>query len=84
MFLRPTEEELENFEPEWQILSVPGLKLDPRECGTRQHNGAIVSFKHKMILIAGTGYTGETKKGYSLYSTTFYRMKKCIEYALQC
>ena len=63
MFLRPTEEELENFEPEWQILSVPGLKLDPRECGTRQHNGAIVSFKHKMILIAGTGYTGETKKG---------------------
>jgi phosphoenolpyruvate carboxykinase (ATP) len=75
MFLRPTEEELatgsgsqspaggENFEPEWQILSAPGLKLDPNECGIRQHNGAVVSFKHKMILIAGTGYTGETKKG---------------------
>ncbi|HYF30386.1 MAG TPA: phosphoenolpyruvate carboxykinase (ATP) [Chitinophagaceae bacterium] len=63
MFLRPTEEELENFKPDWQILSVPGLKLDARECGTRQHNAAVVSFKHKMILIAGTGYTGETKKG---------------------
>lgn len=63
MFLRPSEEELENFEPEWQVLSVPGLKMDPKECGTRQHNGAIVSFKHKLILIAGTGYTGETKKG---------------------
>ncbi len=63
MFLRPTEEELENFEPEWQILSAPGLKLDPKECGTRQYNAAVVSFKHKMILIAGTGYTGETKKG---------------------
>jgi len=63
MFLRPTDEELEAFEPEWQILSVPGLKLDPRECGTRQSNAAVVSFKHKMILIAGTGYTGETKKG---------------------
>ena len=63
MFLRPKEEELENFDPEWQILSVPGLKLDPKECGIRQHNGAVVSFKHKMILIAGTGYTGETKKG---------------------
>lgn len=63
MFLRPTEEELENFNPDWHILSVPGLKLDPRECGTRQHNAAVVSFKHKMILIAGTGYTGETKKG---------------------
>jgi phosphoenolpyruvate carboxykinase (ATP) len=63
MFLRPNEEELENFRPDWQILSAPGLKLDPKECGTRQHNGAVVSFKHKMILIAGTGYTGETKKG---------------------
>ena len=63
MFLRPTEEELEAFEPAWQILSAPGLKLDPNECGTRQSNAAVVSFKHKMILIAGTGYTGETKKG---------------------
>jgi phosphoenolpyruvate carboxykinase (ATP) len=63
MFLRPTEEELEDFKPEWHVISVPGLRLDPRVCGTRQHNGAIVSFKHKLILIAGTGYTGETKKG---------------------
>jgi phosphoenolpyruvate carboxykinase (ATP) len=63
MFLRPTENELENFEPEWQVISVPGLKLDPAKCGTRQHNAAVVSFKHKMILIAGSGYTGEMKKG---------------------
>ncbi|HEX6225494.1 MAG TPA: phosphoenolpyruvate carboxykinase (ATP) [Chryseolinea sp.] len=63
MFLRPTEEELENFKPEWQILCVPGLKLDAKECGIRQHNVSLVSFKHKMILIAGSGYTGETKKG---------------------
>jgi phosphoenolpyruvate carboxykinase (ATP) len=63
MFLRPTEDELENFEPTWQVISAPGLRLDPKECGTRQHNAAVVSFKHKMILIAGSGYTGETKKG---------------------
>lgn len=63
MFLRPTENELEQFKPDWHILSVPGLLLNPKECGTRQHNAAVVSFKHKLILIAGTGYTGETKKG---------------------
>lgn len=63
MFLRPTEEELEDFKPGWQIISVPGLKLDPATCGTRQHNATVVSFKHKLILIAGSGYTGETKKG---------------------
>lgn len=63
MFLRPDADELDEFKPEWQILSAPDLKLDPSVCGTRQHNGAIVSFKHKMILIAGTAYTGEMKKG---------------------
>jgi phosphoenolpyruvate carboxykinase (ATP) len=63
MFLRPTEEELDNFKAEWHVISAPGLRLDPKECGTRQHNAAVVSFKHKMILIAGSGYTGETKKG---------------------
>ena len=63
MFLRPTEHELENFTPGWHILSAPGLKLDAAECGIRQHNAAVVSFKHRTILIAGTGYTGETKKG---------------------
>ncbi len=63
MFLRPSEKELENFKPDWHVIVVPGLKLNAKECGIRQHNAAIVSFKHKMILIAGTGYTGEIKKG---------------------
>ena len=63
MFLRPKDEELENFRVDWQVFSAPGLKLDPVECGTRQGNAAVVSFKKKMILIAGTGYTGEIKKG---------------------
>ncbi len=63
MFLRPDEEELEEFTPEWQVICAPGLRLDPAECGTRQHNAAVISFKYKIILIAGSGYTGETKKG---------------------
>jgi phosphoenolpyruvate carboxykinase (ATP) len=63
MFLRPTDAELENFKADWHVIMAPGLHLDPKECGTRQHNAAVVSFKHKMILIAGTGYTGEMKKG---------------------
>ena len=63
MFLRPTEDELDDFVPDWHVISAPDLKLDPKECGTRQHNATVVSFKHKTILIAGTGYTGETKKG---------------------
>ncbi|MGY8916094.1 MAG: phosphoenolpyruvate carboxykinase (ATP), partial [Flavobacteriales bacterium] len=63
MFLRPTEEELENFKEDWLILNAPGFKADPEIDGTRQENFAIVSFEEKTILIGGTGYTGEIKKG---------------------
>jgi phosphoenolpyruvate carboxykinase (ATP) len=63
MFLRLTDEEAEDFSADWHVLSAPGLKLDASECGTRQHNATIISFTHKVILIAGSGYTGETKKG---------------------
>ena len=63
MFLRPVEAELENFEPAWHIIQAPGFKADPAVDGTRQHNFALISFTHKTILIGGTGYTGEMKKG---------------------
>jgi phosphoenolpyruvate carboxykinase (ATP) len=63
MFLRPQEDELENFTPEWHIIQAPGFKADSKVDGTRQHNFAIVSFTKKTILIGGTGYTGEMKKG---------------------
>ena len=63
MFLRPKEEELENFKPDWQIIQAPSFMADPKTDGTRQHNFAMVSFTKKMILIGGTGYTGEMKKG---------------------
>lgn len=63
MFLRPTDEELTNFKPEWTIVNAPGFMADPERDGTRQHNFAILDFTRKIALIGGTGYTGEIKKG---------------------
>ncbi|MCW3090710.1 MAG: pckA [Ferruginibacter sp.] len=63
MFLRPADEELEHFSPAWHVIQAPGFKADPLLDGTRQHNFAIVNFTKKIILIGGTGYTGEIKKG---------------------
>lgn len=63
MFLRPTDEELQNFTPEWTVVNAPGFMADPKEDGTRQHNFAILNFSKKIALIGGTGYTGEIKKG---------------------
>ncbi|MBM3430562.1 MAG: phosphoenolpyruvate carboxykinase (ATP), partial [Bacteroidetes bacterium] len=63
MFLRPSEQELKNFSPDWHILCIPSFKADSAIDGTRQHNFAVLNFTKKMILIGGTGYTGEIKKG---------------------
>lgn len=63
MFIRPNETELKTFKTDWSIIQAPGFKADPAKDGTRQHNFAMVSFKKRMILIGGTGYTGEMKKG---------------------
>lgn len=63
MFLRPTEKEIENFQPEWYIIHAPFFLADPETDGTRQGNFTIVNFTKKMILIGGSHYTGEIKKG---------------------
>lgn len=63
MFLRPTDQELVNFNPEWTIVNAPGFMAYPEVDSTRQHNFAILDFTRKIALIGGTGYTGEIKKG---------------------
>ncbi len=63
LFLRPNLDEIQNFTPEWHIVAAPGFEADPDIDGTRQSNFAIINFTKKTILIGGTGYTGEMKKG---------------------
>jgi phosphoenolpyruvate carboxykinase (ATP) len=70
MFLRPSEKELKFFSPEWILLNAPGFKADPETDGTRQHNFSIIDFKRKIILVGGSGYTGEIKK--SVFSALNY------------
>lgn len=63
MFLRPNEKDNLEVEPDWTVLCAPGFKADPKVDGTRQENFAIVNFKRQLIIIGGTAYTGEIKKG---------------------
>jgi phosphoenolpyruvate carboxykinase (ATP) len=48
--------------PEWTIIAAPGFRADANEDQTRQHNFSVINFTKKIILIGGTGYTGEIKK----------------------
>jgi len=63
MFLRLNEAELKVFKEDWKIYAFPGVKADTAEHGTRQENFSIINFTKKTILIGGSAYTGEIKKG---------------------
>ena len=64
LFLRPTSDELAKItEPDWQVIDAPGFLADPAVDGTRSPNFTIVNFTRRMIIIGGSAYTGEIKKG---------------------
>lgn len=63
MFIRPSAEEISDFSPEWHVVCAPGFKANPQRHGTRQANFAVLDFNNRRVLIGGTGYTGEIKKG---------------------
>jgi phosphoenolpyruvate carboxykinase (ATP) len=62
LFRRPTPEELETFEPEWTVISVPGFETDPERDGTNSETFIGLDFERKVVLVCASGYAGEMKK----------------------
>ncbi len=62
LFRRPSWEDLDHFELEWTVLSVPGFLAEPEEDGTGSETFVCIDFSRKVVLVAGTGYAGEIKK----------------------
>ena len=62
LFRRPSREELDKFEPDWTVISVPGFLADPEEDGTESETFVAIDFSRKVVLVVGTGYAGEIKK----------------------
>jgi phosphoenolpyruvate carboxykinase (ATP) len=48
--------------PEFTVIGVPSFKADPARHGTRSEVAILVHFGRKLVLIAGTEYSGEIKK----------------------
>ncbi len=64
MFLRPSEDDLDNFQEDWLVLCAPGYECpEPDKYGLRQGNFSILNFTKKVALVGGSAYTGEMKKG---------------------
>jgi phosphoenolpyruvate carboxykinase (ATP) len=62
LFRRPSRAELDSFEPDWTVLSVPGLLTEPEEDGTESETFIGLDFERRVVLVCGTAYAGEIKK----------------------
>lgn len=63
LFIRPEPSELEKMEQEFTILCVPAFSAHFNTDGVKHANFTVVNFSKRMILIGGTAYAGEMKKG---------------------
>lgn len=63
MFVRPTENELNDHVPAFTVLAAPTLHADPAVDGTKSSTYIGVNVEQKLIIIVGTMYSGEVKKG---------------------
>ncbi|CZF84964.1 Phosphoenolpyruvate carboxykinase [ATP] [Grimontia celer] len=64
MFIRPTEEELENFEPDFVVMNGAKCVNEKwQEHGLNSENFTVFNLTERMQLIGGTWYGGEMKKG---------------------
>lgn len=70
LFIRPSEAELKDHQPEFTIIAAPGFRANPETDGTHSEAFIICSFEKRIILIGGTHYAGEMKK--SIFSVLNY------------
>lgn len=70
MLVRPAAEELASYEPDFVVLAAPDYRCNPETDGTATESVVAINFERRIIIVAGTGYSGEIKK--SIFSTMNY------------
>jgi phosphoenolpyruvate carboxykinase (ATP) len=82
IFIRPTQKELKNHEPEFTLLSVNDFGAIPESEGTRTETFIILNFKKRIILIGSTSYAGEIKK--AIFSALNYLLPQKDVFPMHC
>jgi phosphoenolpyruvate carboxykinase (ATP) len=62
LFLRPTREELPQFQPDFTIVHAPHFHSRPDIDGTSSETFIVLDMTRRMVIIGGTSYAGEIKK----------------------
>jgi phosphoenolpyruvate carboxykinase (ATP) len=72
MFITPTADARDEFDPGFTVLHAPEMDASPARHGTRTGTFIALDFAQRIALIGGTRYAGELKK--SIFSVMNYLM----------
>ncbi|MFQ5678586.1 MAG: phosphoenolpyruvate carboxykinase (ATP) [Gemmatimonadota bacterium] len=83
MLIRPSGEELETFgEPDWVIFNAGPFPADPDVTGVTSETSVDLNFETREVVILGTEYAGEMKKG--IFTVMNYLMPKRGVLSMHC
>lgn len=82
LFIRPSEEEIKDFNPGFTVICAPGFKADPEIDKTNSEAFIILNFEKKIVIIGGSMYGGEIKK--SIFSVMNYLVPKKNVFPMHC
>ncbi|MGI6151963.1 MAG: phosphoenolpyruvate carboxykinase (ATP) [Christensenellales bacterium] len=82
LLIRPTKDQLKDYEPDFTIIAAPGFNCIPELDGTRSEAAIIVNFSERIVLICGSRYNGEIKK--SVFSVMNYLLPKEGVFPMHC
>jgi phosphoenolpyruvate carboxykinase (ATP) len=82
MFRVPSQEERQDFEPDYTVLQVPSLDADPKTDGTNSETAILVDLEKKTVLVCGSSYAGEIKK--SIFGVLNYLLPEMGVMPMHC
>ena len=82
LLIRPTQEQLDAFAPDFTIIAAPGFKCIAERDGVHSEAAILVDYEKRLVLIAGSQYSGEIKK--SVFSVMNYLMPKEGVFPMHC
>ncbi len=82
LLIRPTEEQLDSYTPDFTIYAAPGFKCIPEVDGVHSEAAIIIDYEAHEVIIAGSQYSGEIKK--SVFSVMNYVLPKNGILSMHC
>jgi phosphoenolpyruvate carboxykinase (ATP) len=82
LLLRPTEDELVDFQPDWTVVDLSREQYARVEEGERRDAIIALKFSERTVIIMGTSYAGEMKK--SIFTVMNYLLPKKGIMSMHC